>query len=91
MKLTALTFLLLSASLFVHAQKNVVLTNTQTFMGTLSPELKTRLQYPLDDAERFNWNFVPIKRNGLTFYDFSDKQRRCRHGIIEIIIERTRI
>ncbi len=74
MKLTFLTFLL-TASLFVHAQKNVVLTNTQNFLGTLAPELKTRAQFTFDDAERFNWNFVPIERKGLTFYDFSDKQR----------------
>jgi len=74
MKLTFLT-LLLTASLFVHAQKNVVLTNTQNFLGTLAPELKTRAQFTFDDAERFNWNFVPIERKGLTFYDFSDKQR----------------
>lgn len=75
MKLATLTFLLITSSLFVQAQKNVVLTNTQNFLGTLTPELKSGAQYPFDDAERFNWNFVPVKRNGLTFYDFSDKQR----------------
>jgi len=74
MKLATLTFLLLS-SLFVHAQKDVVLTNARNFLSTLSPELKSRAQYSFDHAERFNWNFVPIKRNGLTYYDFSDKQR----------------
>ena len=75
MKVSTLVFLLLTPSLFVHAQKNVVLTNAQNFLSTLTPELKSKAQYALDDAERFNWNFVPIKRNGLTYYDFSDKQR----------------
>jgi hypothetical protein len=75
MKLTTVTFLLLTSSFFASAQKNVVLTNSQNFLSTLTPELKSRAQYPFDDAERFNWNFVPIKRNGLTYYDFSDKQR----------------
>jgi hypothetical protein len=74
MKSATLTFLLLS-SLFVHAQKDAVLTNARNFLSTLTPELKVKAQYALDDAERFNWNFVPIKRNGLTYYDFSDKQR----------------
>ena len=77
MKSATLTFLLLTASLFVHAQKKVVLTNAQSFLSTLNPELKSKAQYALDDAERFNWNFVPIKRNGLTYYDFSDKQRNA--------------
>lgn len=75
MKFFAVTLLLLTSSFFVHAQKNGVLTNAQNFLGTLTPELKSRAQYPFDDAERFNWNFVPIKRNGLTYYDFSDNQR----------------
>jgi len=75
MKLATLIFLLLSSSFFVQAQKDVVLTNARDFLSTLSPELKSRAQYPFDDAERFNWNFVPVKRNGLTYYDFSDKQR----------------
>lgn len=75
MKLATLTFLLLTVSLFVHAQKNVVVTNAQSFLNTLTPELKSKAQYALDDAERFNWNFVPLERKGLTFYDFSGKQR----------------
>lgn len=75
MKLATLTFLLLTVVLFVHAQKNIVLTNAQHFLSTLSPELKSKAHYAFDDAERFNWNFVPIKRNGITYYDFSEKQR----------------
>lgn len=75
MKPATATLILLTVSFFVHAQKNEVFKNTQNFLGTLTPELKSRAQYPFDDAERFNWNFVPIKRNGLTYYDFSDKQR----------------
>jgi hypothetical protein len=83
MKLATLTFLLLTVSLFVQAQKKEVFTNTQAFLNTLTPELKSRLQYPLDDAERFNWNFVPIKRNGLTFYDFSNKQSDAAMALLK--------
>jgi len=83
MKKATLILVLLSTTIFVHAQKKEVFQNTQTFMGLLSPELKARVQYPLDDAERFNWNFVPIKRNGLTFYDFSDKQRDAAMAVLK--------
>ena len=83
MKLVAVTFFLLTSSFFVHAQKNVVLTNTQHFLSTLTPELKSRVQYSFDDAERFNWNFVPIKRNGLTYYDFTDKQRDAAVALLK--------
>jgi hypothetical protein len=83
MKVSILVFLLLTPSLFVSAQKNVVLTNAQNFLSTLTPELKSKAQYALDDAERFNWNFVPIERKGLTFYDFSDKQRDAAMALLK--------
>jgi hypothetical protein len=73
----------LLSSVFVQAQKKEVLTNTQTFLGTLTPELKSRAQFAFDDAERFNWNFVPIERKGLTFYDFSDKQRTAAMTLLK--------
>lgn len=81
MKFFILTLLFVSA-LCTHAQESV-LRNTRSFLGTLSPELKSRAQYPFDDAERFTWNFVPIKRNGLTFYDFSDKQREAAMTLLK--------
>jgi len=78
MKHSSLFLILFVISPFIAvAQKSAMLKNAHTFMGTLTPELKSRAQYPFDDAERFNWNFVPIKRNGLTFYDFTDKQREA--------------
>ena len=72
---TRLSFLLLIFPLAIQAQKKEVLTNAQTFISTLTPELKLKAQFPFDDAERFNWNFVPIQRKGITFYDFTPKQR----------------
>ncbi len=77
------SFLFLISPLFIYAQKKEVLTNAQSFMGTLTQELKVKAQYPLDDAERFNWNFVPIERKGITFYDFSDKQRDAAMGLLK--------
>lgn len=83
MKLTTLTLLLFILPFFVQAQKKEVLTNTQAFLGTLTPELKSKAQFAFDDAERFNWNFVPIERKGLTFYDFSDKQRNAAMTLLK--------
>ncbi len=39
----------------------------QNFLGALTPEQKKQATYALTDAERENWNFVPIARNGLPF------------------------
>ena len=83
MKLATLTFLLFTVPLFVRAQKDLVLTNARSFLSTLTPELKSRLQYPLDDAERYKWNFVPLERKGITFYDFSGKQRDAAMALLK--------
>jgi hypothetical protein len=45
------------------------------FLNSLSPELRKRTLFELDDKERFNFNFVPVTRQGPTFHDFSEKQK----------------
>jgi len=46
-----------------------------TFLNLLDSEQKAKAQYSLDDKERFNWNFVPIQRNGVCFRTFTPQQR----------------
>ena len=44
------------------------------FLATLNAEQKKQATYPLTDAERENWNFVPIERQGLPFKKMSTEQ-----------------
>src|SRR5688572_8671136 len=44
------------------------------FLGTLNAEQKKQATYPLTDAERENWKFVPIERQGLPFKKMSTEQ-----------------
>jgi Protein of unknown function (DUF3500) len=43
----------------------------QQFLGTLTDAQRVQATYPLTDAERENWNFVPIERKGLSFRNTS--------------------
>lgn len=45
------------------------------FLNTLSPELKSRTLFALDDDERYNMNYVPLIRKGPTFHDFNETQK----------------
>jgi hypothetical protein len=45
------------------------------FLNTLSPELRSRATFTLDDQERYNIQFVPIERKGPTFHDFNEEQK----------------
>ncbi len=44
------------------------------FLNSLSAELRAKAQFPLEDPERYNMNYVPIPRKGPTFNDFNDVQ-----------------
>lgn len=48
-----------------------------SFLNSLSPELRAKAQFTLDDVERFNYNFVPVVRKGPTFRDFNEKQKNA--------------
>ena len=67
--------LLLNCSLKTTAQD--ISTQATAFLSTLSPELKKRAYFPLNDEERFNMNFVPIARKGPTFHDFDQEQKQA--------------
>lgn len=47
------------------------------FLATLSPELRSKTLFTLEDAERYNMNYVPIKRKGPSFHDFGKKQKQA--------------
>lgn len=52
------------------------------FLNTLSAELRTQAQFTFGDAERFNWNFVPIARKGPSFRDFDEKQKNAAISLL---------
>ncbi len=70
-KLLLILFYLLS--LHVSAQDVALAANA--FLNVLDSKQKEKAQYILDDAERFNWHFVPRERNGVCFRTFTAEQR----------------
>jgi hypothetical protein len=60
-------FLLYATFARAHEIPAEMLAAAGKFLGALTPEQKKLATYPLTDAERENWNFVPIARNGLSF------------------------
>jgi hypothetical protein len=64
----ALAFLVLAAALArAHEVPADMVAAAGKFLGALNADQKKQATYPLTDAERENWNFVPIARNGLSF------------------------
>ena len=60
-------FLAAAPLLRAHEAAAEMVAAAQHYLGALSAEQKKQATYPMTDAERENWNFVPIARNGLPF------------------------
>lgn len=52
------------------------------FLAALSTEQKTKTVFDFADAERHNWNFVPLARKGITFKELSPEQRLLAHALL---------
>jgi hypothetical protein len=65
---------LLSISASAHETASEMAAAANAFLAALSPELRASATYPFADAERENWNYVPIARRGLPFARMTDRQ-----------------
>ncbi len=54
-----------------------ILQKANDFINSLSEEIKAKTLFSLEDTERFNMNYVPIPREGATFHDFNEVQKKA--------------
>ena len=66
----------------IPAQGQDLAKKANIFLNTLSTELRTQAQFAFGDAERLNWNFVPIARKGPSFRDFDEKQKNAAISLL---------
>lgn len=57
-----------------HEAASEMVAAANRFLGALNAEQKKEATYVLTDAERENWNFVPIERHGLPLKKMSTEQ-----------------
>jgi len=46
------------------------------FLNSLSPEIRSKAYFTMNDPERYNIQFIPIARKGASFYDFNNEQKK---------------
>ena len=54
------------------------------FLNLLPSDLKEKTLFPLDGSERYNMNYIPIKRKGPSFNDFDENQK---NAAIKLLME----
>jgi hypothetical protein len=52
------------------------------FWNALTPELQAKCSFQFDDAERFNWHFIPRTRKGITWNDMTSAQQALAHAFL---------
>jgi hypothetical protein len=57
-----------------------------TFLKSLSVEQLTETKLPYDDPARFDWNFTPRKRKGITFKTMSAEQRKSAMDMVKLVL-----
>ena len=63
------------AAFVVQAQEHAEA--AKAFLASLNDSQKERATFPYSHEERFNWNFVPTSRKGISFHDFNVAQRQA--------------
>jgi hypothetical protein len=81
--MTKLLCALVFYSAALQAQSVDVTQRANEFLSTLSPALKSKVQYTWDDRERLNWHFVPKDRNGISLHDLNEKQRAAAFALLK--------
>ncbi|MFZ6014153.1 MAG: DUF3500 domain-containing protein [Bacteroidota bacterium] len=81
---TIFTVSILLAGLFCasFAQQPDHTNQARNFISLLDKKLRDKIQYPYDDAERFNWHFVPRSRNGISFNDMNVQQKEAAMALL---------
>jgi len=52
------------------------------FLNSLPKELRSKTLFSIEDSERFNMNYIPITREGVTFHDFNETQKKAAINLL---------
>lgn len=74
MKILISFFLFISGVCTSYAQTSDLSGTANALLKLLDGDLKSQIQFTFDDAERFNWHYVPRGREGVSLHDLSQPQ-----------------
>src|SRR6187402_1669521 len=59
------------------------------FLQTLSEKQKTKIQFSFNEEERYNWNYVPRGRKGLTLNEMTGQQIKAAFALLRTALSDT--
>lgn len=80
-----LIILFLAAATIVRADDQFV-APAKKFLSSLDPKSRAKLTFGYDDNERYNWNFVPTSRKGLSLHNLNEQQRKALDELLSVFL-----
>jgi hypothetical protein len=71
------------------APVDTMLAAAESFLSTLSPELKQQAMLPFESEERTNWHYIPRARQGLPLKAMTEPQRRAAANLLRSGLSRS--
>ncbi|UYQ94943.1 DUF3500 domain-containing protein [Chitinophaga horti] len=81
--------LILLTSLTFRATSQSIKRLATAFLNTLDSAQRAATIFPFDNAERFNWHFVPRERKGLPLKAMTDNQRAKAYQLLKACMSST--
>ncbi|WP_091866331.1 DUF3500 domain-containing protein [Pricia antarctica] len=81
-------FTMVCLFLLGKAEAQDISKKANAFLQTLSQELKEKTLFTLEDEERYNMNYVPMPREGVTFHDFDETQKRAALDLLKACLSK---
>jgi hypothetical protein len=80
--LVAFTGVLLTAAYQKAHTSQTVSAAANELLRTLTPEQKAKIQFKLEDEERFTWDYRPVPRKGLSVREMEPYQKPLAHALL---------
>ncbi len=84
MKILFPLLIFLAVSLRCDAQTGDLSVSANALLKLMDDELKSKIQFKFDDAERFNRHFVPRDRAGVSLHDLSQAQFEAALQLLKV-------
>jgi hypothetical protein len=84
MKTLSILIIFFASVLSSRAQDSAIITTADNFLSTFDEKLKAKATFSYEDNERFNYNFVPMERKGISFRDMNAKQKEAAMKLLNV-------
>lgn len=88
MKIKQIGLLLFFCAFFTTARSQQLHTLAQDFLNSLSPELKDKTVFAVNDEERRNFYYTPVVRKGSSMRNFNEEQQQAALALLSASISK---